>query len=141
MWIYDLHDINYSLLDSFDFDYISGRLGVGPIAFRTLGGEMVDPMKWGLLAWLFVAVLAAALVRRFYALTLFAVVWAGLSWLGLSWIYVITRFEYSSYLGSTQDRVVASIVLGGAALTPLVASEVWSSRDRLARDRPQSGDG
>jgi hypothetical protein len=141
VWIYELHDINYSLLDSFDFDYISGRLGVGPIAFRTLGGEMVDPMKWGLLAWLFVAVLAAALVRRFYALTLFAVVWAGLSWLGLSWIYVITRFEYSSYLGSTQDRVVASIVLGGAALTPLVASEVWSSRDRLARDRPQSGDG
>jgi hypothetical protein len=140
VWIYDLHDINYSLLDTFDFDHIDGRLGVGPIAFRTLGGEMVNPMQWGLLAPLFVVVLVAAWLRGGRALPLYAAVWAGISWLGLSWIYVITHFEYSSYLDSTKERVIASIVLGAAALTPLLASEAWSS-GRDARARPRSGGG
>src|SRR5204863_9012802 len=55
--IHHLHDINYGLSDTFDVHHVSGRLGVGPIAFRTLGAEMVDPRKWGLLAPLFVALL------------------------------------------------------------------------------------
>jgi hypothetical protein len=137
--IYDLHDINYSLGDSFDVGHIHGRLGVGPIAFRTLGSEMLDPLKWGLLGPLFVLLLVAALTAGLRALPLFAAVWAVVSWLGLSWIYVVTHFEYSSYLDSTKARVVASIVLGGAALTPLLAAEAWSSA--RAPNRPRSGAG
>jgi hypothetical protein len=140
VWIYDLHDINYSLTDSFDVDHLSGRLGVGPIAFRTLGGEMADPLQWGLLAPLFAACVIAALVLGLRALPLYGLVWGLVSWLGLSWIYVISRFEYSSYLDSTKERVIASIVLGGAALTPLLAAECLSARAR-ARGRPRSGDG
>jgi hypothetical protein len=139
--IYDLHDINYSLTDTFDFDHVGGRLGVGPIAFRTLGGEMLDPLQWGLLAPLFVVVLVAALVSGLRALPLYAVVWTGVSWLGLSWIYVITHFEYSSYLDSTKERVIASIVLGGAALTPLLASEAWAAANARVRARARSGGG
>jgi hypothetical protein len=139
--IYDLHDINYSLTDTFDFDHVGGRLGVGPIAFRTLAGEMVDPLQWGLLAPLFVAVLGYALLSGLRAVPLYALVWIGVSWLGLSWIYVITRFEYSSYLDSTKQRVIASIVLGAAALTPLLAAEAWATARFGARDRPRTGGG
>jgi hypothetical protein len=39
---------------------------------------------------------------------------------------VISHFEYSSYLDSTKERVIASIVLAGAALMPLLASEAWA---------------
>jgi hypothetical protein len=140
---HDIHDINYSLLDTFDFDHISGRMGVGPIAFRTLGGELADPLQWGLLVPLFVLVAAAALLTGARALPLYALVWPVLSWLGLSWIYVITHFEYSSYLDSTKERVVASIVLGVAALTPLLAAEAWSavSGGGSTRGRPRSGAG
>ncbi len=126
--IYDLHDINYSLADTFDFDHIGGRLGVGPIAFRTLGGEMVDPLAWGLLLPLFAVLVVAALLTGLRALPLYALVWTLVSWLGLSWIYVITHYEYSSYLDSTKTRVIASIVLGSAALTPLLAAETWANR-------------
>jgi hypothetical protein len=112
--IYDLHDINYSLADTFDFDHIGGRLGLGPIAFRTLGGEMVDPLAWGLLVPLFALLVVAALASGLRALPLYALVWTLVSWLGLSWIYVITHYEYSSYLDSTKTRVIASIVLGRA---------------------------
>jgi hypothetical protein len=138
--IYDVHDINYSLADSFDFDHLSGRMGVGPIAFRALGGEMADPLKWGLLAPLFAVCVVAALATGLRALPLYALVWPLVSWLGLSWIYVISHFEYSSYLDSTKERVIASIVLGGASLVPLLAVEAASAR-ASARGRPPSGGG
>jgi hypothetical protein len=139
VWIYDLHDINYSLADSFDIDHLNGRLGVAPIAFRTLGGEMIAPLQWGLLAPLFAVLVVAALATGLRALPLYALIWTVMSWLGLSWIYVISHFEYSSYLDSTKERVIASIVLGGAALTPLLAAETWATA--RARDRPRSGGG
>jgi hypothetical protein len=133
--VHDIHDINYSLLDTFDFDHVSGRMGVGPIAFRTLGSQMTDPQQWGLLLPLFAVLVVAGLVTGLRALPLFAIVWPLLSWLGLSWIYVVTHFEYSSYLDSTKVRVVASIVLGTAALTPLLAAEAWRAATRAESSR------
>jgi hypothetical protein len=135
--VHDLHDINYSLGDTFDWDHVSGRLGVGRIAFRTLAEQMTDPLQWGLLSPLFVLVLVLAAVAGVRGLSLFGAVWAVLSWLGLSWIYVISHYEYSSYLSSTKERVVASVVLGAAALTPLLAAEAWASA--RGRDRPHGG--
>ena len=129
---HDLRDINYSLGDTFDVHHVSGRLGVGPIAFRTLGREMADPRQWGLLAPLFVVLLVFAAARGARSLALFGAVTVLLSWLGLSWIYVISQFEYSSYLDSTKSRVVASVVLAAAALIPLLASA-------RGRDRPRRG--
>jgi hypothetical protein len=125
--VHDIHSINYSLGDSFDVDHLRGRLGVGRIAFRTLGGEMIDPRQWGLLLPLFALVIVVALVLGLRALPLYALVLSLVSWLGLSWIYVISHFEYSSYLDSTKQRVIASVVLGGAALTPLLAAEAWAN--------------
>jgi hypothetical protein len=125
--IHDIESINYSLADSFDLDHVSGRVGVLRIAFQTLGGEMVDPLKWGLLVPLLALLVIAGLATGLRALPLFALVFTIVSWLGLSWIYVISHFEYSSYLDSTKERVIGAIVLGGAALMPLLAMEIWAS--------------
>jgi hypothetical protein len=133
--VHHLHDINYSLLDSFDYGHIHGRAGVGPIAFRTLGGQMVDPGQWGLLVPIAAAIVVAALVMGSRTLPLFALVWTLVSWLGLSWIYVVSHYEYSYYLDSTKERVVASIVVGLAALTPLIAAEAWTGVRGLRRVR------
>jgi hypothetical protein len=133
--IHDLRDVNYSLTDTFDVHRISGRLGVGPIAFRTLAREMLDPHQWGLLAWIFVLLLVLAALRGAPRLALFGALTVLLSWLGLSWIYVISHFEYSSYLDSTKERVVASIVLAGAALIPLLATAAWSDERQLLMAR------
>jgi hypothetical protein len=124
--VHDVHDINYSLGDTFDWTHVSGRLGVSRIAFRTLGDQMIDPRHWGLLAPIFVLLLLLAAIAGARELSLFGAVWVLLSWLGLSWIYVISHFEYSSYLSSTKERVVASVVLGAAALAPLLAAEAWA---------------
>jgi hypothetical protein len=124
--VHDLTDINYKLTDSFH----PHKLGVGPIAFRTLGAQMLDPRQWGLLAPIFVVTLLVAALRGGRSLALFAGVTVLLSWLGLSWIYVISHFEYSSYLDSTKSRVVASVVLGAAALVPLLATARGPDRPR-----------
>jgi hypothetical protein len=92
---------------------------------------MLDPRQWGLLAPIFVVLLVAAAVRGARPLALFGGVTVLLSWLGLSWIYVISNFEYSSYLDSTKERVVASVVLAGAALVPLLAASAWSDEREL----------
>jgi len=136
-----LSDINYSLGDSFDYAHLHSRLGVGPIAFRTLGGQMLDPQQWGLLISIFALLLAAALLTGLRALPLFALVWTMLAWLGLSWIYVISHLEYSSYLDSSKERVVASIVVGSAALVPLLAAESLACLSDRGRDRARTGDG
>jgi len=130
-----LHNKDFSLADSFNLHHVSSRLGVGPIAFRTLGGQMLDPFQWGLLTPLFAAVVVAAFLAGRRGLAVFGAVWAVLSWAGLSWIYVISHNEYSVYLDSSKSRVVASVVIGAAALTPLLASEAWASA--RGRDRPR----
>jgi hypothetical protein len=100
---------------------------------------MFDPQHWGLLMPIFAILLVAALLTGARALPLFALVWTLVAWLGLSWIYVISRFEYSSYLDSTKERVIASIVVGSVALAPLLAAESWARlRDR---DRARTGAG
>jgi len=139
--VHHLSDINYSFADSFRWGHLHGRLGVGPIAFRTLGEQLVDPRQWGLLLPVFLILVVVALATGARALPLFALVWSVAAWLGLSWIYVISRFEYSSYLDSTKERVVASIVLGGAALVPLLAAESSARLSARARAPLPSGDG
>jgi hypothetical protein len=116
--------------------HVSGRIGVGPIAFRTLAHEMIDPLQWGLLAPLFVLLLVLAAAAGVRALVVYGALTVVLSWLGLSWIYVVSHYEYSSYLSSTKERVVASVVLSAAALTPLLAAEAWASA--RGRDRPRA---
>lgn len=128
--VHDLHDINYSLTDSFH----PHKLGVAPIAFRTLGREMLDPKQWGLLAPVFAALLVFAAVRGQRVVAVFGAVTVLLSWLGLSWIYVISHFEYSAYLDSTKSRVVASVVLAAAALIPLLAASLDQRQLLVARE-------
>jgi hypothetical protein len=126
---HDLQDINYRLTDSLH----PHKLGVGPIAFRTLGRQMLDPTQWGLLMPIFFGLLLFAALRGRRRLALFAGVTVLISWLGLSWIYVISHFEYSSYLDSTKTRVVASVVLGSAALIPLLAASSDQRQLLMAR--------
>jgi hypothetical protein len=102
---------------------------------------MLDPAQWGLLIPIFAVLVVAAVLTGLRALPLFALVWTIVAWLGLSWIYVISRFEFSSYLDSTKERVVASIAVGSGALVPLLAAESWTRLSGLGRGRARTGDG
>ena len=102
---------------------------------------MLDPQQWGLLMPIFAVLVVAALLTGLRALRSLRSSGRSLAWLGLSWIYVISHFEYSSYLDSTKERVVASVVVGSAALVPLLAGETWARLSARGRARPRTGDG
>jgi hypothetical protein len=123
--IYNLRGADFRLSDSFDFGRVASRIGLGPRAFATLGQQMIDPRQWGFLFVLFLAVVAAAFLLGLRALPLYSVVLAAVSWLGLTWIYVITHLNYRVYVDSTKERVISSVVLGTAAVMPLLAAEAW----------------
>jgi hypothetical protein len=90
--------------------------GVGPIALRRLVTEALSVSHWALLVPLFLGALVLARGR----VAVFAWVWALVSLAALTWIYVSSSAEYSEYLDSSADRVVSSLVVGAAALVPLL---------------------
>jgi hypothetical protein len=137
--IYGLKGSDFRLADSFDIGRVASRLGVGATAFATLGVQMIDPLQWGFLFILFALVVVVAFLVGLRALPLYGGVFAGLSWLGLAWIYVISHLGLAHYLDVTKERVISSIVLGGAALTPLLAVETWRWSQAEAVDPPPSG--
>jgi hypothetical protein len=94
--------------------------GIGPLALHALLDETFSIHAWTLLLPLFlVAVLAAAGSR----LAVFAWAWAIISLAGLTWIYVVSTTEWSNYFAYSGSRVVDSVLVGAAALTPLLAAE------------------
>jgi hypothetical protein len=114
-----VHGIRSDTLLGFDSLDLS-HPGVGPASLRILLDFALALDEWPLLLPIFfVAVLAAAGSR----LAIFAWGWALVSFLGLTWIYVASETEYSLYLSFSGDRVVASVVVGAAALTPLLLAK------------------
>jgi hypothetical protein len=106
-----------------------GHLGVGPIALRRLLEQCFSPRQWALLAPLFLLALALAAWRRDWRLTRFAAVWAGLSLAALTWVYVASPLPYDDYLSTSADRVVSALVLGAAALVPVLVGRALYSPD------------
>jgi hypothetical protein len=110
-------------LDSLDL----GHPGIGPNALRELLEYAFSLEQWPLLLPLFlVAVVLAAPAR----LALFAGTWALVSMLGLAAIYVVSELEWSNYLAYSGDRVIASVLVGAVALTPLLLADALRGPQR-----------
>jgi hypothetical protein len=120
--VYGLGNPDARLLDSFDLPYVAGRLGRGPLAARALAESLLDPAVWGLLVPLAVgaAVMSWLAGRRTVPAALGAL--AAIVLAVLTWAYVISPLPIGDYLAGTTDRVIASLVLAGAAAAPLMAA-------------------
>jgi len=141
----------YSLGNAANPGYLSDHAGrVGPAASGL--AERIASGRFGFLVALTLLGLAAALVSRRYRELAFAGAWLALSFLGLVLVYWISSVPVHLTLVWSGDRTVTAIVLGGAALAPLLAAPAWQeleedlTRRRLSRraallaprQRPQS---
>jgi hypothetical protein len=97
--------------------------GIFPEALRILLEYALSLHAWPFLLPLFVAAVVAAAGTR---VALFAWAWALVSVFGLTWIYVVSPLEYSNYLAFSGERVIDSLLVGAAALTPLLAAQATS---------------
>jgi hypothetical protein len=80
---------------------------------------------WTLPAAAGLIALGCGLLGRRHGVTVLAVAWAGLGFAGLVASYFATREDVHWQLRTSADRVVGTVAIGSAALSPLLAAEAW----------------
>lgn len=117
---YGLSTPDYDLNHVVDIGYLRAHSDrVGPVVHELwlqLGAES----KWGLLAWVIPLAVVAALVAGRWAVAAFAVLWLALSSFGLVLLYWASSLPLDSHITNTSYRTIVSLLLGGAAITPLL---------------------
>ena len=108
---------------SFDPSWVGSRIDRLPTALSALMRHSVDVHRYGLLLPLGVTALAVCFASRARSLAIFGAVFALLSIAGLLWIYVISWIPLDLYLAQTEGRITAGVILGCAALAPLLLTE------------------
>jgi len=83
--------------------------------------DEIFTLEWGLLVPLFAAALVTAIVARRYALAGFAALWTLLAFAGLVLIYWISVIPIELALVWSGDRTIITLVVGVAALAPVLA--------------------
>jgi hypothetical protein len=111
---------DYTVSNLFDPSYLGRQSGrVGPV-IRELWSQIWNVPSWSHVVLLVVFALAGAAVLRRFRLALFGAVWLLLSFGGLVAIYWISQNELSSNLMNSSHRTIASLVIGGGLLVPVL---------------------
>jgi hypothetical protein len=121
--VYGLEAPDYDLSSSFDLPLVAGRLDRAPVAAAELLEQSLAPQRFSLLLVLGLGAMALALGPGARRLGVLAAGFTLLSLAGLTWIYVISPYDVTFYLSTNSRRVVMSLVLGVATLSPLLIEE------------------
>jgi len=130
--IHGLKNPEYSLGDAINPSYLSHNSGRARPAFWGVWHQ-VWSSGWGWLIPLAVVAFAAALLARRWRVAGFALAWTALSYAGIVLVFWISVVPIELTLRWAAYRTVASLVIGAAALAPLLAAEAWSVRQSLER--------
>ena len=123
----------YSLGNAADAGYLSDQADrVGPAASGL--ADRIASGRFGFLVVLILLGLFTALASRRYREVAFAGAWLALSFLGLVLVYWISNVPVELTLVWSGDRTVTAIVLGGAALAPLLAASAWDDLSEAASE-------
>jgi hypothetical protein len=121
-----LKNPEYSLGDAVDPAYLADRSDrVRPVVASVW--HQVWSSGWAWLVPFALLAFAAALLARRWRLTAFAGGWAALSLLGIVLVFWISVVPVELTLRWAAYRIVGSLVIGSAALAPLLAGEAWQS--------------
>ena len=122
--VHHLANQEYSLGDALNPSYLADR---SERLRPALSGvwHQVWASGWSWLVPFALVSLAAALLARRWRLSAFAAVWAVLSFCGIVLVFWISVVPIQLTLLWAAYRTVASLVIGAAALAPLLAGEAW----------------
>ena len=123
-----LKNPEYSLGDAANPGYLADRSSRAGPAFWGVWHQ-VWSSGWGWLVPFALIAFAGALAARRWRLAGFAAAWAGLSYAGIVLVFWISVVPVELTLRWAAYRTVASLVIGAAALAPLLAGEAWSVRE------------
>jgi hypothetical protein len=117
---YGLTTPDYNLARVVDVGYLHAHDDRLRPVVAELWRQLSDTSKWAWLTWVIVLAFAAALAAGRWHVLAFAVVWLGLSTLGLVVLYWGSNLMLASNLDNTSFRTIVSLLIGGAALVPLL---------------------
>lgn len=126
---------DYDLGSSFDPGYVLGRLGRIRLTYEWFWRRVLFSGDWKPLPLIAIATVTAGLTVRRSQAAVLAALFSVLSVAGLTWIYLISPLGVDDFLDSNGTRVVASVVLGVAALGPLIVD------DLIGRPAPATSSG
>ena len=126
--IHGLKNPEYSLGDAVNPGYLSDQSSRARPAFWGVWHQ-VWSSGWGWLVPLALVALVGVLLARRWRLAGFAAAWALLSYAGVVLVFWISVVPVELTLSWAAYRTVASLVIGAAALAPLLAAEAWSVRE------------
>lgn len=124
--VHGLENPEYSFSDLLRPGYLADRGERVSPAVHELW-DSISASDWGLLVPLAVLSIAAALITRRYRLAGFAALWPILAFAGLVLVYWISVVPIELTLLWTAERTVTSLVIGSAALAPLLVAEAWGA--------------
>ncbi|MDX6412583.1 MAG: hypothetical protein QOE91_2099 [Gaiellaceae bacterium] len=128
--VHHLKNPEYSLGNAVNPTYLydhGDRLGA---ALRSVAGHAFS-LDWGLLVPLGLAAIVVAVLAGRTRLAVFATLWTLLSFAGVILVFWISVVPVELTLRWAAYRTVASLVIGLAALAPLLGGEAWrTSRSR-----------
>jgi hypothetical protein len=119
-----LKNPEYSLGDALNPSYLADRSERVRPAFEGVWHQ-VWSSGWSWLVPLALVAFGAALLARCWRLAGFAAAWALLSFGGIVLVFWISVVPVELTLKWAAYRTVASLVIGAAALAPLLAGEAW----------------
>jgi hypothetical protein len=138
---HDLRTYDYELADALDPGYLREHSSRVWPAVSDLVHDMTVTSNWGLaVPIVLLALLSGALSRR-WLVSLYAAIWLALSFAGLVVTYWISVLPIDSLLLNSSYRTIASLLVGGVALTPLLLfaeplpSPRWLTSERWRRVR------
>jgi Dolichyl-phosphate-mannose-protein mannosyltransferase len=124
--IHGLKNPEYSLGDAVSPGYLSGHSARVRPAFWGVWHQ-VWSSGWGWLVPLALIAFAGVLLARRWRVAAFAAAWALLSFAGIVLVFWISVVPVELTLRWAGYRTVASLVIGAAALAPLLAAEAWNA--------------
>ena len=134
-----LRNQEYSLGDALDPSYLADRSErVRPAVSGVW--HQVWASGWSWLVPFALVSLGAALLAQRWRLSAFAAIWAMLSFGGIVLVFWISVVPIQLTLLWAAYRTVASLVIGAAALAPLLAGEAWRTTRIRARSDERSTD-
>jgi hypothetical protein len=120
-----LRNPEYSLGDAVNPAYLADRSSRAGPAFWGVWHQ-VWSSGWGWLVPFALIAFASALLARRWRVAGFAAAWALLSYAGIVLVFWISVVPVELTLRWAAYRTVASLVIGAAALAPLLAAEAWN---------------
>ncbi len=124
-----LGSVLYSVSDALRPGYLAERIDRLTYAAGELLGLVFDPQRWLLIAPLALLAGVVTLIRR-PALGIFYLGWLVIGFVGLTSVYWISNADVAWHVGTSANRVAASLMVFAGVLLPLLLAELGRTPQR-----------